>query len=47
MSDVFEVLAAGPCGAPGDHALRPLHSTHVSPDRELDAMLRSVAPPAN
>jgi hypothetical protein len=25
----------------------PLYSKHVSPDRELDALLRSVAPPAN
>ena len=32
-------LATTPCG--------PLYSKHVSPDRELDAMLRSVAPPAN
>ena len=32
-------LAATPCG--------PLYSKHVSPDRELDALLRSVAPPAN
>jgi Domain of unknown function (DUF6933) len=31
-------LAATPCG--------PLYSKHVSPDRELDALLRSVAPPA-
>lgn len=32
-------LAATPCG--------PLYSKHVSPDRELDALLRSVAPPAS
>jgi hypothetical protein len=32
-------LAATPCG--------PLCSRHVSPDRELAALLRSVAPPAN
>ena len=32
-------LAATPCG--------PLYSRHVSPDRELDALLRSFAPPAN
>jgi hypothetical protein len=32
-------LAATPCG--------PLYSKHVSPDRELDALLRSVTPPAN
>jgi uncharacterized protein DUF6933 len=32
-------LATTPCG--------PLSSKHVSPDRELDALLRSVAPPAN
>jgi hypothetical protein len=32
-------LATTPCG--------PLYSKHVSPDRELDALLRSVAPPAN
>ena len=31
-------LAATPCG--------PLYSKHVSPDRELDALVRSVAPPA-
>jgi hypothetical protein len=32
-------LAATPCG--------PLYSKHISPDRELDALLRSFAPPAN
>jgi hypothetical protein len=32
-------LAATPCG--------PLYSKHVSPDRELAALLRSIAPPAN
>ncbi|WP_203883500.1 DUF6933 domain-containing protein [Planotetraspora kaengkrachanensis] len=32
-------LATTPCG--------PLYSKHVSPDRELQALLRSVAPPAN
>ena len=32
-------LAATPCG--------PLYSKHVSPDRELAALLRSSAPPAN
>jgi hypothetical protein len=32
-------LAATPCG--------PLYSKHVSPDRELEALLRSVAPPAD
>jgi uncharacterized protein DUF6933 len=32
-------LAATPCG--------PLYSKHVSPDRELDALWRSLAPPAN
>jgi hypothetical protein len=32
-------LAATPCG--------PLYGKHVSPDRELAALLRSVAPPAN
>jgi hypothetical protein len=31
-------LAATPCG--------PLYSKHVSPDRELAALVRSVAPPA-
>jgi hypothetical protein len=32
-------LATTPCG--------PLYSKHVSPDRELDALVRSIAPPAN
>jgi hypothetical protein len=32
-------LAATPCG--------PLYGKHVSPDRELAALLRSLAPPAN
>ena len=32
-------LAATPCG--------PLYSKHVSPDRELAALWRSFAPPAN
>jgi hypothetical protein len=32
-------LAATPCG--------PLYSKHVSPDRELAALLHAVAPPAN
>jgi hypothetical protein len=32
-------LAATPCG--------PLYSKHISPDRELAALLRSSAPPAN
>ena len=32
-------LAATPCG--------PLYSKHMSPDRELAALLRSFAPPAN
>ena len=32
-------LAAMPCG--------PLYSKHVTPDRELEALLRSVAPPAD
>ena len=32
-------LAATPCG--------PLYSTHISPDRELAARLRSFAPPAH
>jgi len=32
-------LAATPCG--------PLYSKHISPDRELAALLRSFAPPAN
>jgi hypothetical protein len=32
-------LARTPCG--------PLYSKHVSPDRELAALLRSIAPPAN
>ncbi len=32
-------LAATPCG--------PLYSRHVSPDHELDALLRSFAAPAN
>jgi hypothetical protein len=32
-------LAATPCG--------PLYGRHISPDRELAALLRSVAPPAN
>jgi hypothetical protein len=32
-------LAATPCG--------PLYSKHVSPDRELDTLLRSIAPPAD
>ena len=32
-------LAATPCG--------PLYSKHVSPDRELDALLRSITSPAN
>ena len=32
-------LAATPCG--------PLYSKHVSPGRELDALWRSFAPPAN
>jgi Domain of unknown function (DUF6933) len=32
-------LAATPCG--------PLYRRHVSPDRELDALLRSFSPPAN
>ena len=32
-------LAATPCG--------PLYGKHVSPDRELDALWRSFAPPAN
>jgi hypothetical protein len=31
-------LAATPCG--------PLYSKHISPDRELDALVRSLAPPA-
>jgi len=31
-------LAATPCG--------PLYSKHISPDRELDALLRSLRPPA-
>jgi hypothetical protein len=30
-------LATTPCG--------PLYSKHVSPDRELDALVRSTAPP--
>jgi Domain of unknown function (DUF6933) len=32
-------LAATPCG--------PLYSKHISPDRQLAALLRSFAPPAN
>jgi hypothetical protein len=32
-------LAATPCG--------PLYSRHISPDRELAALFRSVAPPAS
>ena len=32
-------LATTPCG--------PLYSKHISPDRELAALLRSFAPPAN
>jgi hypothetical protein len=32
-------LATMPCG--------PLYSKHVSPDRELDALVRSITPPAN
>ena len=32
-------LAATPCG--------PLYSKHISPDHELAALLRSLAPPAN
>jgi hypothetical protein len=32
-------LATTPCG--------PLYSKHLSPDRELDALLRSITPPAN
>jgi len=32
-------LAATPCG--------PLYSKHISPDRELAALLHAVAPPAN
>jgi hypothetical protein len=32
-------LATTPCG--------PLYSKHVSPDRELDALVRSITPPAN
>jgi len=32
-------LASTPCG--------PLYSKHISPDRELAALLRSLAPPAN
>ena len=32
-------LAATPCG--------PLYSKHVSPDRELAALLHAVAPPGN
>jgi hypothetical protein len=32
-------LATTPCG--------PLYGKHVSPDRELDALLRSITPPAN
>jgi hypothetical protein len=32
-------LAATPCS--------PLYSRHVSPDRELAALVHSVAPPAN
>jgi hypothetical protein len=32
-------LATTPCS--------PLYSKHVSPDRELDALLRSIAPPAS
>jgi hypothetical protein len=33
------LLATTPCG--------PLHNRHISPDRELASLLRSVAPPAN
>jgi hypothetical protein len=32
-------LAATPCG--------PLYRKHISPDRELAALLHAVAPPAN
>jgi hypothetical protein len=32
-------LATTPCG--------PLYSKHVSPDRELDALVRSITPPTN
>jgi hypothetical protein len=32
-------LATTPCG--------PLYGKHVSPDRELDALVRSITPPAN
>ncbi|GII55502.1 hypothetical protein Pth03_38910 [Planotetraspora thailandica] len=32
-------LAATPCG--------PLYSKHISPDRELQALLRSITPPAS
>ena len=32
-------LAATPCG--------PLYSKHVSPDRQLGALVRSLAPPTN
>jgi hypothetical protein len=32
-------LATTPCG--------PLYGRHVSPDRELDALVRSITPPAN
>jgi hypothetical protein len=32
-------LAATPCG--------PLYSKHISPDRELDALVRPITPPAN
>ena len=32
-------LATTPCG--------PLYSKHISPDRELDALMRSITPPAN
>jgi hypothetical protein len=42
MPDLLAIavrLAATPCG--------PLYSKHISPDRELAALLRSFAPPAN
>jgi hypothetical protein len=39
LRDLALRLATTPCG--------PLYSKHVSPDRELDALLRAITPPAN
>ena len=39
LSGLTMRLATTPCG--------PLYSKHVSPDRELDALVHSITPPAN